>query len=202
MWMKKGFIRIQPSELDKFIEEKEGLILLDVRTENEFLYEGRLEGAMLLDYKKPRLFARELNQLDKNRPYLVYCAVDRISQLVCEEMVEKGFVEVYDLIGGLKLYQSENEHLTCKVSKLNDEEILKKRKSIVNRFNRMEGQIRGVKNMLQEGEYCGDILNQSLAIKSALNAANKEIIEMFHDVCITNEKERQDFFKYIKKLMG
>jgi DNA-binding FrmR family transcriptional regulator/rhodanese-related sulfurtransferase len=202
MWMKKGFIRIQPSELDKFIEEKEGLILLDVRTENEFLYEGRLEGAMLLDYKKPRLFARELNQLDKNRPYLVYCAVDRISQLVCDEMVEKGFVEVYDLIGGLKLYQSENEHLTCKVSKLNDEEILKKRKSIVNRFNRMEGQIRGVKNMLQEGEYCGDILNQSLAIKSALNAANKEIIEMFHDVCITNEKERQDFFKYIKKLMG
>jgi DNA-binding FrmR family transcriptional regulator/rhodanese-related sulfurtransferase len=202
MWMKNGFIRIQPSELDKFIEEKEGLILLDVRTENEFLYEGRLEGAMLLDYKKPRLFARELNQLDKNRPYLVYCAVDRISQLVCDEMVEKGFVEVYDLIGGLKLYQSENEHLTCKVSKLNDEEILKKRKSIVNRFNRMEGQIRGVKNMLQEGEYCGDILNQSLAIKSALNAANKEIIEMFHDVCITNEKERQDFFKYIKKLMG
>lgn len=201
MCMKGCFKRIKPSELDEFIKEKEGLILLDVRTENEFLYEGRLEGAMLIDYEKPRLFLRELNKLDKNRPYLVYCAVDRVSQLACEKMIEKGFVEVYDLIGGLKLYQRENA-LTCSVSKLNDEEIVKKRKSIVNRFNRMEGQIRGVKTMLQEGEYCGDILNQSLAIKSALNSANKEIIEMFHDVCITSEKEREDFFKYLKKLMG
>jgi DNA-binding FrmR family transcriptional regulator/rhodanese-related sulfurtransferase len=202
MLMKTKYIRIEPEELDKFIENKDDLIIIDVRTENEFLYEGRIEGAMLLDYEKPRVFLRELKKFDKKRPYLVYCAVDRLSQLACEQMVEMGFTEVYDLIGGLKLYQSQKPEIMCKVSKLNDEEVLQTRKNIVNRFNKIEGQIRGVKKMLQEGEYCGDILNQSLAIKNALNSANKEIIEMFHNVCITSEKERKDFFKYIKKLMG
>lgn len=200
--MKKKFTRIQPDQLDEFIEKTEDLMIIDVRTENEFLYEGRLEGAMLLDYEKPRLFARELKELDKSRPYLVYCAVDRWSQLACEKMIEEGFENVYDLIGGLKLYQSQKPELACTVSKLNTEEALQTRKNIVNRFNKIEGQIRGVKKMLQDGEYCGDILNQSLAIRSALNSANKEIIEMFHNICMTTEKEREDFFKYIKKLMG
>jgi len=200
--MKTKYIRIKPEELDEFIKSKDELIIIDVRSENEFLYEGRLEGAMLLDYEKPRVFLRELKKFDKNRPYLVYCAVDRLSQLACEQMVELGFSEVYDLIGGLKLYQSQHSEIACNISKLNDEEVLKVRKDIVNRFNKIEGQIRGVKKMLQDGEYCGDILNQSLAIKSALNSANKEIIEMFHNVCITNEKERKDFFRYIKKLMS
>lgn len=200
--MKTKYIRIKPEELDDFIKSKDELIIIDVRSENEFLYEGRLEGAMLLDYEKPRVFLRELKKFDKNRPYLVYCAVDRLSQLACEQMVELGFSEVYDLIGGLKLYQSQHSEIACNISKLTDEEVLKVRKDIVNRFNKIEGQIRGVKKMLQDGEYCGDILNQSLAIKSALNSANKEIIEMFHNVCITNEKERKDFFRYIKKLMS
>ncbi len=200
--MKSKFNRIKPENLDNFIEEMDDLIILDVRTENEFLYEGRLEGAMLLDFEKPRLFTRELKKFDKKKPYLVYCAVDRVSQLACEQMISEGFEEVYDLIGGLKLYQSLNPNIACTVSKLTTEEAIQTRKNIVNRFNKIEGQIRGVKKMLQDGEYCGDILNQSLAIKSALNSANKEILEMFHNICMTNEKEKEDFFKYVKKLMG
>lgn len=55
--------------------------------------------------------------------------------------------------------------------------------------------------MLLDGEYCGDILNQSLAVRSALGSVNQEIMKMFSNVCITCPSDKEDFFKYLKKLM-
>ena len=124
----------------------------------------------------------------------------RVSKSACELMSDLGFEKVFELSGGLKAWQKE-EDLVSTVSKLDDEEIIEARKKIITRLNKIEGQIRGMKKMLLDGEYCGDILNQSLAVKSALGSVNQEIMEMFSNVCIVNPESKEDFFRYLKKLM-
>ncbi len=192
---------ITPQETKKLITKERDLVIIDVRTEKEFLYEGRLDGAVLIDFEKPRIFKREIKKMDRNKTYLIYCAVGHISKKACIEMADLGFENIYEMKGGLKSWQQDLD-LICTISKLNDEEIIEARKSIITRLNKIEGQIKGMKKMLLNGEYCGDILNQSLAVKSALNSTNQEIMEMFSNVCITSEEHKKDFFKYLKKLMG
>ena len=195
-----GYIRLLPQEAKELIDREKDLILIDARTESEYLYEGKLENSINLDFLKPRIFKREIQKFDKNKNYLVYCAVGRVSKSACELMSDLGFEKVFELSGGLKAWQKE-EDLVSIVSKLDDEEIIEARKKIITRLNKIEGQIRGMKKMLLEGEYCGDILNQSLAVKSALGSVNQEIMEMFSNACIVNPESKEDFFRYLKKLM-
>lgn len=194
------YIKLNPYEAKELIDREKDLIIIDARTEAEYLYEGKLENAVNLDFLKPRIFKREIQKFDKNKNYLVYCAVGRVSKSACELMRELGFEKVFELSGGLKAWQKE-EDLVSTVSKLDDEEIIEARKKIITRLNKIEGQIRGMKKMLLDGEYCGDILNQSLAVKSALGSVNQEIMEMFSNVCIVNPESKEDFFRYLKKLM-
>ena len=69
------------------------------------------------------------------------------------------------------------------------------------KFGIKKNSVTGMKKMLLDGEYCGDILNQSLAVRSALGSVNQEIMEMFSNVCITCPSDKEDFFRYLKKLM-
>ncbi len=50
------------------------------------------------------------------------------------------------------------------------------RRSLINRLSRIEGQVRGVRRMVESDAYCVDILTQVSAIPSALNAFNKELL--------------------------
>lgn len=194
------YIKLNPYEAKELIDREKDLIIIDARTESEYLYEGKLENSINLDFLKPRIFKREIQKFDKNKNYLVYCAVGRVSKSACELMLDLGFKKVFELLGGLKAWQKE-EDLVSTVSKLDDEEIIEARKKIITRLNKIEGQIRGMKKMLLDGEYCGDILNQSLAVKSALGSVNQEIMEMFSNACIVNPESKEDFFRYLKKLM-
>ena len=200
MEKREKYIKLNPYEAKELIDREKDLIIIDARTESEYLYEGKLENSINLDFLKPRIFKREIQKFDKNKNYLVYCAVGRVSKSVCELMSDLGFKKVFELSGGLKAWQKE-EDLVSTVSKLDDEEIIEARKKIITRLNKIEGQIRGMKKMLLEGEYCGDILNQSLAVKSALGSVNQEIMEMFSNACIVNPESKEDFFRYLKKLM-
>ena len=200
MEKREKYIKLNPYEAKELIDREKDLIIIDARTESEYLYEGKLENSINLDFLKPRIFKREIQKFDKNKNYLVYCAVGRVSKSACELMSDLGFKKVFELLGGLKAWQKE-EDLVSTVSKLDDEEIIEARKKIITRLNKIEGQIRGMKKMLLEGEYCGDILNQSLAVKSALGSVNQEIMEMFSNACIVNPESREDFFRYLKKLM-
>ena len=194
------YIKLNPYEAKELIDREKDLIIIDARTESEYLYEGKLENSINLDFLKPRIFKREIQKFDKNKNYLVYCAVGRVSKSACELMSDLGFKKIFELSGGLKAWQKE-EDLVSTVSKLDDEEIIEARKKIITRLNKIEGQIRGMKKMLLDGEYCGDILNQSLAVKSALGSVNQEIMEMFSNACIVNPESKEDFFRYLKKLM-
>ena len=60
----------------------------------------------------------------------------------------------------------------------------KEKKQLLNRCSRIEGQIRGVKGMIDKDIYCDDILNQIAAAQSALNALSRVILERHMKTCL------------------
>lgn len=56
--------------------------------------------------------------------------------------------------------------------------------NLVTRLNRIEGQIRGVRGMIERDVYCDDILNQIAAIQSALNSVGKLLLEGHMKGCV------------------
>ena len=57
-------------------------------------------------------------------------------------------------------------------------------KKLIHRLNRIEGQIRGIKRMIERDGYCNDILIQSAAAGAALNAFNRELIANHIKGCV------------------
>ena len=65
----------------------------------------------------------------------------------------------------------------------NDEE----KKKLINRLSRIEGQIRGIRQMVENDAYCVDILTQSAAAKSAFNAFNRELLRRHIEGCVVRD---------------
>lgn len=61
------------------------------------------------------------------------------------------------------------------------------RKKLINRLSRIEGQIRGIKGMLENDAYCNDILVQSAAASAAINAFNKELLASHIHSCVVRD---------------
>ena len=200
MTLDNGVIVLTPSEFEKKMEELDNFIILDVITELEHNYEGMIENSLLVDFLRPRVFKREIEKLDKNLTYLIYCSVGKLGIDAASYMKKVGFDNLYVLEGGLKAWNKYCGDDT-KISKFSIEEIIEKRKKLIIRLNRIEGQINGMRKMLIKGEYCGDILNQALAVKSAMASVNQEIMEVFLNTCMISPKEKEDFFRYMKKLI-
>ena len=74
-------------------------------------------------------------------------------------------------------------------------------KSMLNRLNRIEGQVRGVKKMVENDVYCTDILTQVSAIQSALNAFNKELLTNHIKTCVVNDIKNGKEDEIIDELM-
>ncbi len=60
-------------------------------------------------------------------------------------------------------------------------------KTLINRLNRIEGQIRGIKGMVEKDAYCTDILVQVSAVNAALNAFNKELLASHIKSCVADD---------------
>ena len=76
----------------------DGLVVLDVRTLEEF-EEGHLDGATMIDFYRTD-FAVELDKLDKDAPYLIYCRSGNRSGQTRAIMEDLGFTDVRDIDGG------------------------------------------------------------------------------------------------------
>ena len=61
------------------------------------------------------------------------------------------------------------------------------RKKLIHRLNRLEGQIRGIRGMVERDSYCTDILTQSAAVQAALNAFNRELIAAHLHSCVARD---------------
>ena len=60
-------------------------------------------------------------------------------------------------------------------------------KRLTNRLNRIEGQVRGLKDMLQRDAYCPDILIQVSAVNAALNSFNKVLLANHIRTCVAED---------------
>jgi phage shock protein E len=93
---------VDANEAAKLIADKK-VVLLDVRTADEFA-DGHIAGATNIASHKPD-FKEQLEKLDKNQSYLVYCAGGFRSAKSCKVMNELNFKSLYDLKGGIHAWQ-------------------------------------------------------------------------------------------------
>jgi DNA-binding FrmR family transcriptional regulator len=68
----------------------------------------------------------------------------------------------------------------------------KVKNNLISRLNRIEGQIRGVKKMIENDTYCDDVLNQIAAIQAALNSVGKILLEGHLKSCVVERLQEGD----------
>jgi rhodanese-related sulfurtransferase len=78
-------------------------IIIDLRSAEEYA-SGHIEDAINLDYNSPD-FAGELEELDRDKAYLLCSYTDEVSGQVLDMMAGLGFSEVYNLIGGIERWR-------------------------------------------------------------------------------------------------
>lgn len=97
---------ITSEEAKKMMDTKEDILILDVRTEEEYK-EGHLKGAVLIPVTE--LAERATAELaDKNQTILVYCRSGNRSRQASELLVDLGYTNIFDM-GGLNAWNYEVE---------------------------------------------------------------------------------------------
>ena len=97
-----------------------------------------------------------------------------------------------------------SEKTCCKKTKERSPEEIKR---LIHRLNRIEGQIRGIKNMLDGDAYCPEILNQVAAANAALNAFGRELLAAHIRTCVAqdiregHDETIEELLKTLQKLM-
>lgn len=69
------------------------------------------------------------------------------------------------------------------------EKVKENRKSVIRRLRLIEGQVKGIQKMVEEEQYCGDILIQVSAVRSAMNAVGGLVLENYMKTCLTDYVE-------------
>lgn len=80
------------------------------------------------------------------------------------------------------------EEMTCcctgvKLKHRTEEE----KKALIHRLNRIEGQIRGIRGMIEKDAYCTDVLTQASAVSAAVNAFSKELLASHIRSCVAED---------------
>ena len=83
--------------------------------------------------------------------------------------------------------QNNQEHSHCHTATGNERTTareVKLKTNLLKRLNRVEGQIRGIKGMLEKDAYCDDVLNQITAARAALDSVSKLVLESHIRGCL------------------
>ena len=95
----------------------------------------------------------------------------------------------------------------CHCSQRKKERSPEEYKKLIHRLNRIEGQIRGIRGMVERSAYCPDILIQSAAVTAAMNAFNRELLSNHIRTCVVkdiqagNEEVIDELVTTLQKLM-
>lgn len=68
----------------------------------------------------------------------------------------------------------------------------KVKSSLISRLNRIEGQVRGIKGLIERDTYCDDVLNQIASVQSALNGVGKLLLEHHLKSCVVERIQEGD----------
>jgi rhodanese-related sulfurtransferase len=110
---KKDIEEVEPKEAFTVIEKHRDdpdFVVLDVRTPLEY-QEGHLENAKLLEVTSQD-FEDELDKMDIEKEYYVYCKAGRRSLKAIELMKEHGYLKVTNIIGGIDKWKSKRLPVT------------------------------------------------------------------------------------------
>ena len=104
---------ISPGAAYGLIQENKNnpdFVILDVRTSGEFA-SGHIENAINLDYYSAT-FRDDLDKLDKDKTYVIYCHSGGRSGNALKIMEELGFMKVYNILGGISAWKAEGLPIT------------------------------------------------------------------------------------------
>lgn len=76
---------------------------------------------------------------------------------------------------------------SCGMEEKHTERNEEQKKKLMNRLSRIEGQIRGLKTMIEEDKYCGDVLVQAAAASAALNGFEREVLAAHMHSCVVRD---------------
>lgn len=99
--------------------------------------------------------------------------------------------------------QCNKECCSCQTKHRDGEEL----KKLMNRLSRIEGQVRGIKGMLEKDAYCIDIITQVAAVQSALAGFNKALLREHISTCVVEdvrqgkEDKVEELINTLQKLM-
>ena len=99
---------------------------------------------------------------------------------------------------------TEEKHCCYSKKTLRGEE---ERKKLIHRLNRIEGQIRGIRKLVEQDAYCTDVLMQTSAVNAAINSFNKDLISAHIRGCVVknmyegNDEVIDELVETIQKLM-
>jgi DNA-binding FrmR family transcriptional regulator len=77
----------------------------------------------------------------------------------------------------------------------------KDKANLVRRLSRMEGQVRGIARMIEREEYCVDILQQTAALRAAVDAVSILVLEDHVQGCVRTAAERGEADKYVDEVI-
>ncbi|TAL57524.1 MAG: transcriptional regulator [Legionella sp.] len=75
------------------------------------------------------------------------------------------------------------------------------KKQIMNRLRRIEGQVRGLQKMIDEGTYCVDVITQTSAIKRALSGVEDQLMESHLSTCVIGQMKKGQHDKATKEIL-
>lgn len=98
---------VSPDELEQVISDNDNLVILDVRTPEEYS-EGHIKDAVLIDFMGED-FQKQIENLDKSKTYAVYCKAGGRQQKASVEMEALGFGKILLLDGGMTSWTAEGK---------------------------------------------------------------------------------------------
>ena len=101
-----GMSNLSQNEWAQALTEQPEAVVLDVRTEEEF-ESGYIPNAKNIDLRMGPGFIDEINNLDKSKSYYVYCRSGARSAQAVQLMLDLGFNETYNLLGGILDWEGE-----------------------------------------------------------------------------------------------
>ena len=80
----------------------------------------------------------------------------------------------------------------CPACEKHTERGTEERKKLMNRLSRIEGQVRGLRSMIERDAYCADVLTQSAAVSAAINAFNRDLLARHIRSCVVRDIQAGD----------
>jgi DNA-binding FrmR family transcriptional regulator len=81
------------------------------------------------------------------------------------------------------------------------EDALQKRDKIIKRLNRIEGQVKGIKKMVEGNICCSDVLIQVSAVRAAVGKVGTKLLELYSESCIDRLDDDQSRQRALKELL-